>query len=58
MFVFFTFLKYGLKKKTIEKEEPEPDDAGRISRKKKTPAEMQAAMEHLVVEKKKRNKVC
>ncbi|XP_022098242.1 complexin-like isoform X2 [Acanthaster planci] len=34
--------KYGLKKK--EKEDPEADSAGRISRKKKTPAEMQAAM--------------
>ncbi|XP_071482504.1 putative complexin-1 isoform X1 [Diadema antillarum] len=38
--------KYGLKKKVAEEPMmPEPDDAGRITRKKKTPAEMQQALQ-------------
>ncbi|XP_054765631.2 complexin-like [Lytechinus pictus] len=38
--------KYGLKKKVAEEPGmPEPDDAGRITRKKKTPAEMQQALQ-------------
>ena len=43
--MIFFYLQYGLKKKEEIKPEDDPDTAGRLGRKKKTPAELAAEAE-------------